>query len=165
MELRGRSKHGTDNNPRLISPDMASKKFAPIAAGICALVLIGGCGNSDGSADAGKGSDKEKSAQEAVDWTDKTGQGAVEVDARDNSFSAKFITVSPGTKVTFDNKGRNPHNVIAVKKGSFETVEVSDFQPGDTAVRTFDKPGEYAYYCSLHGTQTKGMVGRVKVVE
>ncbi|MGB3410247.1 MAG: plastocyanin/azurin family copper-binding protein [Microthrixaceae bacterium] len=144
---------------------MFAKKLGPVAAGVCALILVSGCGSSDASAKASDKASGASDTEETVNWTDKTGQGAVEIDARDNSFNAKFVTVSPGTKVTFDNKGRNPHNVIAVDKGKFETVEVQDFQPGDTDVRTFDEPGEYAYYCSLHGTPTKGMVGRIKVVE
>lgn len=144
---------------------MVPKKLHLVAVGLCALVLIGGCGNSDSSAAGNGTASKDAAAEKSVKWTDETGKGAVEVDARDNSFHPEYMTVSPGTKVTFDNKGRNPHNVIPVTKGEFKTVEVQDFQPGDTVVRTFDKPGEYRYYCSLHGTPTQGMTGRIKVVE
>jgi plastocyanin len=28
-----------------------------------------------------------------------------------------------------------------------------------------DEPGDYAYYCSLHGTPTAGMIGGLRVVE
>ena len=43
------------------------------------------------------------------------------------------MTVSPGTKITFDNKGRNPHNVIPVDEDQFEAIPTDEFQPGDTA--------------------------------
>ena len=29
----------------------------------------------------------------------------------------------------------------------------------------FDEPGEYPYYCTLHGTETAGMVGTIRVVD
>lgn len=141
---------------------MIAKKLSSVAIGICGLILVSGCGSSDGPA---KSAEKKADPLASVTWTDKTANDEVEVDAKDNTFSVQYITVKAGTKVTFDNRGRNPHNVISVDKGKFETVEVNKFQPGDTAERTFDTPGEYAYYCSLHGTPTAGMIGGVKVVE
>ncbi len=141
---------------------MLAKKFAPVVAAVLALVLVGGCSSSDGDA---TGDAKPKDPLAGVTWTDKTGTDTLVVDAKDNTFSPQYVTVTAGTKVTFDNRGRNPHNVIAVEKGAFKTVEVPDFQPGDTADRTFDKPGDYAYYCSLHGTTTAGMIGGIRVVE
>ena len=67
--------------------------------------------------------------------------------------------------MTFDNRGRNPHNVIPAEEGAFETVEAADFEPEATAEIVFDEPGDYAYYCSLHGTATAGMIGGIRVVE
>lgn len=75
----------------------------------------------------------------------------------------QFIEVKKGTKVTFSNGGRNRHDVIASDEGSFADIQVDQFDPGMSAVRTFDKPGEYGFYCSLHGTKTKGMYGAIKV--
>ena len=46
-----------------------------------------------------------------------------------------------------------------------------DFQPGSEVKATFGKlstfnaPGYYRYYCSLHGSPTKGMVGAIRVVK
>ena len=42
-------------------------------------------------------------------------------------------------------------------------VEADDFTPGDDYSHRFTEPGTYAYYCSLHGTTTKGMVGTIVV--
>ena len=87
------------------------------------------------------------------------------IDTRDNTFGPQYVIVSPGTEVTWDNRGRNPHNVIAVEAGSFRDVPTEDLGPGDTASRTFDEPGEYPYYCSLHATPSRGMTGRIRVAE
>lgn len=141
---------------------MVAKKFGPLVVALSLLVLVGGCSSSESAA---KDATKKGDSTSNVKWTDKTGSASVIVDAKDNSFSVQYITVTAGTKVTFDNRGRNPHNVIPVDKGAFKKVEVTDFQPGDTTVRTFDKAGEYHYYCSLHGTPTAGMIGGIKVVD
>jgi plastocyanin len=119
------------------------------------------CGDSDSSSnDDGGGGELE-----SVEYTDSTGQAEVTVEATDNHFNEQNIEVSPGTAVLFTNGGENAHNVLPVEEGDFEPIDTEDFDPGDSGTVTFDDAGEFAYYCSLHGTETKGMVGRVKVVE
>lgn len=98
-------------------------------------------------------------------FVDKTSLPEVTVIVKDNVNSPPYITVSPGTKVVFINQGRNPHNVIPVQKGSFEQIATDDLQPDEQDQVVFDEPGMYPYYCSLHGTPSKGMVGRVQVAE
>ncbi len=73
--------------------------------------------------------------------------------------------MSPGTTVTFDNKGRTEHNAITSIDDKFESIETGELDPGMTPTRTFDEPGDYPYYCSLHGTKVKGMYGAIRVVE
>ena len=87
------------------------------------------------------------------------------VDARDNNFVEPYVEVHVGDTVTFDNVGRNQHNVIPVVDGSFAPIETDAFEPGTTREVTFDESGTFPYYCSLHGTTTKGMVGAVRVVD
>jgi plastocyanin len=96
-------------------------------------------------------------------FADRTGRRAVTVDARDNVFAPQFVEISAGTTVTFRNEGRNDHNVLAVDD-AFASVPVADFEPGATATVTFPDAGDYPYYCSLHGTPTKGMRGGIRVV-
>lgn len=124
-------------------------------------VSCSGSGSSEGSGDA----EATKGLPEvpASDYTDETGQASIVIDTRDNTFKPQYVTVSAGTKLVFDNRGRTPHNVIPVEADEFEAVPTEDLQPGDEASIVFDEPGEYPYYCSLHGTKTKGMTGRVKV--
>ena len=89
---------------------------------------------------------------------------AVEVLAVDNAFDPEAAQVAAGTEVTFVNNGRNDHNVIPEDADAEWRVEADDFAPGDEATFTFDEPGAYRYYCSIHGTLTAGMPG-VLVVE
>ncbi len=124
------------------------------------LALVA-CGDSDGDAP----DDNGETTLEPVEYTDSTGQTDVVVKATENRFTPQNIEVSPGTNVEFVNEGENAHNVLPVNEGDFEAIDTADFDPGDSGTITFDDTGEFAYYCALHGTKTKGMVGRVQVVE
>jgi plastocyanin len=117
---------------------------------------------------AGCGGDSETAS--SVDLSDKsfdieTAASEVEVDALDNQFTPPYIEIRAGTTVIFANQGRNPHNVLPVDEGAFPPIETEAFEPRASESITFDRPGEFPYYCSLHGTTTKGMVGAVRVVE
>jgi plastocyanin len=85
-----------------------------------------------------------------------------EVGVIDNTFRPGRVEVAAGTEVVWSNKGRNDHNVLPVE-GDGWGVEAADFAPGDTYRYRFTEPGTYDYYCSLHGTTTKGMVGTIVV--
>ncbi|HSL56746.1 MAG TPA: cupredoxin domain-containing protein [Acidimicrobiales bacterium] len=98
-------------------------------------------------------------------FTDRTGEAEVEVLVRDNTFTPADIEVSVGTTVVFPNRGRVDHNVLPAVPGAFPAIEREDLEPGEVGTVTFTEPGEYPYYCSLHGTTTRGMVGSVRVVE
>jgi plastocyanin len=114
-------------------------------------------GGSDGLASQGEGPDDKVPADVVkMDGSD------VAVIAIDNLFRAPDIQVRPGTKVTWTNKGRNDHDVLPVR-GSAWGTDKAGFAPGDTYATTFDRPGVYHYYCSIHGTTTTGMVGTVVV--
>jgi len=54
--------------------------------------------------------------------------------------------VAVGAKVTWTNKGKEPHTASAVD-GSWTTGEVA---PGQSVTLTFDKPGVYTYSCKDH---------------
>ena len=86
----------------------------------------------------------------------------VQVSALDNTFRVANIQVKPGTKIVWENKGRNDHDVLPVS-GDTWGVQPDGFAPGDVYSTTFDEPGVYRYYCSIHGTTEEGMVGAVVV--
>ncbi|HEX5614883.1 MAG TPA: plastocyanin/azurin family copper-binding protein [Acidimicrobiia bacterium] len=105
-----------------------------------------------------------------VDLRGKASDGAypeVEVEAIDNTFREQNIRIDPGVTVAFTNNGRNDHDVRPADPeqdfGGDFGVERSDFTPGDEYEFRFDDPGVYRYFCSLHGSSTRGMIGKVVV--
>lgn len=61
-------------------------------------------------------------------------------------FQPARIKVKAGTKVTWTNAGKMPHDASA-PDGSWSTGEVA---PGQSGSVTFDKPGTYPYTCKDH---------------
>ncbi len=131
------------------------------------LVSVAACG-SDPDIET-NGSAPAPTLPAGFDLSDETfvplEAGAAEVDAHDNTFVAPYVEIHVGDTLTFGNTGHNEHNVIPVIDGSFTPIETAAFEPGTTREVTFDQAGTFPYYCSLHGTTTKGMVGAVRVVE
>ena len=80
----------------------------------------------------------------------------------DNTFRPGEIEVAAGTTVVWENRGRNDHNILPVD-GKAWGISTDLFAPGDSYQHRFTEPGTFAYYCSLHGTTTKGMVGTIVV--
>jgi plastocyanin len=63
------------------------------------------------------------------------------------SFVPATLTISAGTTVTWTNNDPVNHTVTA-DNGSFDSGVVL---PGDSFSFTFNTPGNYLYYCSIHG--------------
>ena len=75
----------------------------------------------------------------------------------DNSFQPQALEVHVGD-VEWENRGNNEHNVLSIE-GDDWGVQVTEFQPG-VYTHVFTEPGEYAYYCSIHGSEQAGRHGR-----
>lgn len=88
----------------------------------------------------------------------------VPVFALDNSFRPEIVEISVGDEVLWENRGRTEHDLLYVETGEWG-VEAAFFQPGDVYSRVFTEPGEYDYYCTIHGTAEVGMIGTVIVRE
>lgn len=150
-----------DLTPGVARPSSRRRRLRGVAVAVLAAVSLvaAACGDDSSSAldDLPAVADSE--------YVDMTGQDTVTIVAKDNVFEPQYVTVSPGTRVVFDNRGRNPHNVIAVEQGAFEDVPTDKLQPGDTAELVFSDSGDFPYYCSLHATPTRGMTGRIRVAE
>jgi len=123
------------------------------------VTLMAGCGKSSGTSPASAAPDLAGKT-----FLDETKAALVQVNADDNNFDPQYVTVKVGTTVTFKNRGRNSHNVVPVTSGSLKAIETDAFKPGTSVERSFTKAGLYSFYCSLHGTATKGMNGTIKVV-
>jgi plastocyanin len=87
----------------------------------------------------------------------------LQVRSLDNSYRLPDVEVSAGTEIWWTNNGRNDHNVLPVNDDEAWGVDTEDFTPGDEYRHVFDTPGVYLYYCSIHGTNTAGMIGSVTV--
>jgi len=72
-------------------------------------------------------------------------------------FSPARVTVKKGATVTWKQRDGMPHTVTA-SNGSFGSQTLNG---GASYSRTFDEPGEYSYYCSLHPS----MRGEIVVTE
>lgn len=123
-----------------------------------------GDGESGGEADGSNGDEQSLEVDDS-EFVDHTGEATLKVDAADNTFEPPFVEISPGTEVTWENVGRNEHNVTPVEDGSFEGVDTEQFAPGGSYAYTFEEPGDYAYYCTIHGTPTRGQRGVIRLVE
>jgi plastocyanin len=66
------------------------------------------------------------------------------------AFSPQVIVVAPGTTVIWTNADEDPHTVTANDKGFHSAAMDTD----ETYSFTFTKPGEFAYFCSLHPHMT-----------
>ncbi len=74
----------------------------------------------------------------------------VEVKVDNFSFSPQTITIAPGTTVTWTNRDDIPHTVVSddkvFKSKVLDTDEKFSF--------TFDKAGNFPYFCSIHPKMT-----------
>lgn len=140
-----------------------------LAAVLPLSVVAAGCGSGESATSPDRGSATSTTQATGVDlskatFVDDTAEKKVEIDALDNNFRDQYVTVKAGTTVEFKNAGHNEHNVIPVVKGSFKKAETSEFEPGTSYTVVFDTPGDFPYYCTLHGTPMKGMTGAIRVV-
>ena len=76
-------------------------------------------------------------------------------------FWPKVIEVHAGDVVTWHNQDNIEHTITSGTPEAPDGAFASDpFGKGKSFTATFDKPGEYAYFCSKH----KSMHGTVKVL-
>ena len=73
------------------------------------------------------------------------------------AFAPTTLTVAPGAKITWANRDGEPHTVMSADGGM--TFKSPALDTGDSYSFTFDKPGSYKYFCSLH----PHMVGTIVV--
>lgn len=82
------------------------------------------------------------------------------IDARDNYFSPAAVSINAGDTVTWVNRGAMPHN-ISSDTGLFQSGTLAS---GQSYSQTFNTPGTYPYFCSLHGARGGiGMAGNIIV--
>ena len=89
--------------------------------------------------------------------------GAVTIDMANFAFSPNDITVPAGTAVTWVNKDSGPRHSATASDNSFDT---GLFDAGEQSTLTFDTPGTFVYYCTLHGSPDgSGMAATITVTD
>ena len=87
----------------------------------------------------------------------------MEVEVADNVFRTRDFVVDAGTEIVFVNVGSNDHNVKPSVPGAFPVV--ADFAKGESAALRLDAPGDYPFFCSIHGAPGIGQIGYVIVTD
>ena len=78
----------------------------------------------------------------------KTVAAANEVVIDDFRFGPTVLTVPVGTKVVWTNDDSDPHTVTS--ETDPKLLKSPPLDTGDSFAFTFDKPGTYRYFCSIH---------------
>ena len=75
------------------------------------------------------------------------------VDVVDNLFVPRFVQVSTGTTIVWEQTGDQPHNVVFDDESFSSHPECPGtcMSQGDQADFTFEEAGEVPYYCVIHG--------------
>jgi plastocyanin len=82
--------------------------------------------------------------------------GQVEVKIDNFTFGPDTLTVAAGTTVKWTNRDDIPHTVVSDDKATFKSKAMDT---DESFSYTFNKPGTYTYFCSIHPK----MVARVIV--
>ncbi len=80
--------------------------------------------------------------------------GAVSIS--DNQFTPASLTVTRGSKVTWNWSGANPHSVVGTFDG--QNVQSPTNTGSGTFTFTFSTPGTYKYQCGVHGAAMPGTI-------
>ena len=80
--------------------------------------------------------------------------GPAEVKIDNYSFMPGDLTVAAGTTVTWVNHDDVPHTV----RNNDGTIKSKALDTDDKFSMTFDKPGTYEYFCSIHPKMTAKVV-------
>ena len=74
----------------------------------------------------------------------------VQVVIKSFAYGPAKITVAAGTAVVWVNKDTEPHTVVSTS----HAFQSEAMDTGDTFSVTFDKPGTYGYFCTIHPHMT-----------
>ena len=88
--------------------------------------------------------------------TPSVGTKTATVDMRNFAFTPGNLQVPVGATVTFTNDDSVPHTATA-RDGSWDTGLLNQ---GESKSITFDKPGDYEYYCKVHPNQVAHLTVR-----
>lgn len=113
-------------------------------ATVVAPLLLAACGG---------GEDAEPAALE------RPGEpaGTAEVTIERSRYDPEEVRVAPGTTVTFTNLDAAAHTVTADEDSAL-AFDSGDMGQGDEFAESFDEPGTYEYFCTVHPTMRASIV-------
>ena len=79
----------------------------------------------------------------------------VEIKIDNFSFGPAALTVPAGTTITWTNRDDIPHTVVSEDQTTFKSRPLDT---DDKFTYTFNKPGTYTYFCSIHPKMTAKVV-------
>jgi plastocyanin len=123
-------------DPRRRAQSLRARRSLTLVAVAGAALLAAACGPGGNAADA---------SPVATDKVDLP---------RSYKFAPAAITVPSGTTVTWTNSDNFTHSVDLADDPS----EPSVMSPGQSVTLTFDTPGRFAYVCSFHPNDMRGVV-------
>jgi plastocyanin len=126
-----------------------------LAGALLASAVLAACnGGSTGSTGSGGG-------------TEEGGKGAAEVVMELVAYKPDRLEVSPGTQVTWTQKDAGFHTVTSgvveqaaagVTQKPDGKFDSGDIPEGETYSFTFEEPGTYPYFCTVHPATMRGEV-------
>ena len=122
------------------------RKLWVLLGAVAAALLLAGCSGGGGEEDGA--------------------EGFVNIGMIDNLYTRDVTRIPVGGEVRFSNKGDDLHNAVAVD-GSWSTIDHTPealMPPGESVTMTFDDPGVYLFYCTIHGTTDGGGMAGTLVV-
>jgi plastocyanin len=147
------------------SPALRTRRLRHVAAALVLATALAACGDDGSSADSDAGSTVDSNVDTTVDSGDDA--GAPEVVMELVAFTPERLEVEAGTTVTWQQRDPGFHTVTSgtVEQGGAGVIQMPDatFDSGrvttdDTFQHTFDEPGTYPYFCSLHPATMRGEV-------
>ena len=137
-----------------------------------AFLLLGACAADEPEAAPVSPSPVEESQEESQDVAgeEDAAGGSVPAKIIDTDFRPVTITIEKGSVVEWVQVGDQPHSVTAADDSFDSSPDCGPVESdkclgeGDTFSHTFEKAGEFTYYCRVHGLPDgTGMVGTIVV--
>ena len=126
------------------------KRFLTAAAGLTALIVLpvatSACGAGGLSDMWGMHRDMHGGGSQAAQTPVVSAASQMTVEIRDFDFFPRELTVKTGTAVTWVNRDAAPHDATD-EAGGWGTGTLNQ---GESATLSFDSPGAYRYYCTIH---------------
>lgn len=106
-----------------------------------------------------KAADSQGTMPQSAAATSQTAAMSAKVEIENFDFSPMMMTVTPGTTVVWTNHDDIPHTVVSADEPRL--FKSPPLDTDDAYSFTFQKPGTYKYFCSVHPK----MVGMIVVKE